>query len=395
MQEKRTLEYINTALKNIKDEIIILRRQLHMYPELGNEEFKTIETICEYLKKNNIEYKADNLSTGVVAIIRGKMPKKTIALRADIDALPIEEKVDIPYKSTRKGVMHACGHDIHTAILLGTAKLLSGMSETLNGNVKLFFQPAEETTGGARRMIAQGCMENPKVEHVLGIHVNPHLEVGKVEIKSGKLYAGSDMFKVIVNGKSSHGASPDKGVDAIVIAANIIVALQSIISRNISPVESAVVTIGSINGGTTENIIADRVELSGIIRTLDEETRILTKEKIKTIIEGIAFAMGGSANLEIIESYPPLINDRELTLKIKENISALIGNENVIDKEFPNMGAEDFAYFAKKVPSCFFEIGVKHPQKDAIDLHNEYFCPDEEAILEGIKLQVSNVISLL
>ena len=386
---------INMAVENLREEIIALRRQLHMYPELGNEEYQTIETICQYLKKYNIEYKSGSSATGVVGIIRGKLSQKTIALRADIDALPIEEKTNIPYKSVNKGIMHACGHDIHTAILLGTAKILSEMRESLDGNVKLFFQPAEETTGGAKRMIDEGCMENPKVEHVLGIHVNPHLEVGKIELKSGKLYAGSDMFKIIVSGKASHGASPDKGVDAILIAANIVIALQSIISRSISPVESAVVTIGSINGGVKENIIADKVELSGIMRTLDEETRSFTKNKIRAIVEGIASAMGGSARLEITESYPPLINDKALTLKLKENMINIIGSENVIDKEFPNMGAEDFSYFAKSVPSCFFEIGVKQPDMEAIDLHNEYFYPDEEAIFEGIRLQVSNVLSLL
>lgn len=382
-------------MEKIESEIIELRRHLHMYPELGNKEFKTMEFICEYLEKNRIEYESGIAGTGVVGIIRGKTQNKTIALRADIDALPISEKAKVDFKSKVEGVMHACGHDIHTAILLGTAKILNDMKANLNGNVKLFFQPAEETTGGARRMIEQGCLENPKVDNVLGLHVNPHLETGKVEIKSGKLYAGSDMFTINIKGKSSHGASPDKGVDAILIASNIVLALQSIVSRSISPVESAVVTIGSINGGTKENIIAEEVVLKGIIRTLDENTRDFTKSKIKTIAESIAFGMGGSCSLEIVESYPPLINDSKLTSIIKENVCKLIGKENVIDKEFPNMGAEDFAYFAKVVPSCFFEIGVKAENEEAVDLHNGNFCPDEKSIIEGVKIQVSNVICLL
>lgn len=393
MEKIQICQIIDRA-EEIRDEIIDIRRTLHMYPELGNEEFKTVEIICDYLKKCNIEYEIVT-GTGVVGIIRGNGSEKTIALRADIDALPIEEKLEVSYKSRNKGLMHACGHDIHTAILLGSARLLSENREALNGNVKLFFQPAEETTGGAKRMIEAGCMEKPKVENVLGIHVNPHVEVGKIEIKPGKLFAGSDMFKIIVSGTSSHGASPDKGVDAIVIAANIIVALQSIVSRSISPVESAVVTIGSIQGGTKENIVASQVELTGIIRTLDEDTRTFTKDKIRAISENIAYAMGGSAKLEIKESYPPLINDSEFTLKIKEEIKKLIGAENVLDKEFPNMGAEDFAYFAREVPSCFFEIGVKGIGQQAVDLHNEYFCPDEQAIIEGIKLQVNNVFFCL
>lgn len=393
MEKIQICQIIDRA-EDIRDEIIDIRRTLHMYPELGNEEFKTVEIICDYLKKCNIEYEVV-AGTGVVGIISGNRSEKTIALRADIDALPIEEKLEVSYKSRNKGLMHACGHDIHTAILLGTAKILSENREALNGNVKLFFQPAEETTGGAKRMIEAGCMEKPKVENVLGIHVNPHVEVGKIEIKPGKLFAGSDMFKIIVSGTSSHGASPDKGVDAIVIAANIIVALQSIVSRSISPVESAVVTIGSIQGGMKENIVASQVELTGIIRTLDEDTRTFTKDKIRAISENIAYAMGGSAKLEIKESYPPLINDSEFTLKIKEEIKKLIGPENVLDKEFPNMGAEDFAYFAREVPSCFFEIGVKGIGQQAVDLHNEYFSPDEQAIIEGIKLQVNNTFFCL
>lgn len=349
---------IKDEVKNIENEIIDIRRDLHMHPELSNGEFRTMEKICQYLEAWGIEYVSRVAGTGVVATIRGLKPGKTVGLRADIDALPIEEKNEVAYKSVTKGIMHACGHDIHTAILLGAGKVLKSMESELVGNVKLFFQPAEETTGGAQRMIREGCLENPKVDHVLGLHVDPFLAVGKVKIKEGKLYAASDMFTIKIKGKSSHGASPEQGIDAMVIAANIILSLQSVVSRSISPLQSAVVTIGTISGGTKENIIPEDVEMKGIIRTLDPESRKFTKEKIKNMVENIAIGMGGEAELIIQESYAPLINDKSVTKRLREMMIELIGRENVVEKEFPNMGNKTVTTNLKKLYKSYRNIDL-------------------------------------
>ncbi|MGB5823549.1 MAG: M20 family metallopeptidase, partial [Proteocatella sp.] len=280
-------------------------------------------------------------------------------------------------------------------VLLGAGRILKNMEAELAGNVKLFFQPAEETTGGSKRMIEAGCLENPKVDYVLGVHIDPSLEVGKVKIKEGKLYAASDMFTIKIKGKSAHGASPDKGVDALIIAANVVMSMQTVVSRNISPLQPAVVTIGTINGGTKDNIISDYVEMSGITRTLDEETRTQVKEKMKNIVENIAKGMGGEGELILSDSYAPLINDKKVTKKLREVMIEAIGRENVVEKEFPNMWAEDFSYFAQAVPSCFFDLGVRSKGAEESDLHNGSLLPDEKSLAHGIYLQVKNTLALL
>lgn len=382
-------------IKNIEDEIIEIRRDFHMNPELSSKEFRTMDKICQHLDSWGIEHTKNGQRTGIVAIIRGAKPGKTVGLRADIDALPVEEKNDVPYRSLKAGIMHACGHDIHTSVLLGAGRILKNMEADLAGNVKLFFQPAEETTGGAVRMIQEGCLENPKVDYVLGVHIDPFLEVGKVKIKEGKLYAASDMFTIKIKGKSSHGASPDKGVDAVVIAANVILSLQTVVSRNVSPLQSVVVTVGTINGGKRDNIISEYVEMAGIVRTLDPETRVLVKEKMKNIVENIAKGMGGEGELIFSDSYAPLINDKAVTQKLREVMIEAIGRENVVEKEFPNMWAEDFSYFAQAVPSCYFDLGVRSKDKEGVDLHNGSLLPDEKSISKGIYLQVKNTLALL
>ena len=240
---------ILSKAESIRDWIVEIRRDFHMNPELSTEEFRTRDKIVEYLKNLGIEYKTGIADTGVLGIIRGKQSGKTVGLRADIDALPIQDKKNVSYKSTIDGKMHACGHDAHTAILLGAAKILKGMEDDLHGNVKLFFQPAEETIGGAERMIKAGVMENPKVDAVFGLHVSPEIDVGKIGVRYGQTNAYADGLEIIVCGKDCHAARPQEGVDAIVIASHIIIALQSIVSRNIDPTNSAVVTIGTINGG--------------------------------------------------------------------------------------------------------------------------------------------------
>lgn len=387
--------YLISKVSEIEDWVIAIRRDFHQYPELGMEEYRTRNRIIEYLAEMDIEYSivAD---TGVVGIIRGRKPGKTIALRADIDALPIDDKKEVSYKSKIKGKMHACGHDAHTAILLGVARILKDMEEDIKGNIKLLFQPAEETVGGALPMIQEGILENPYVDGVFGLHVDNSLEVGQIGIKYGQMKAASDMIKIIIHGKNSHGAYPQNGTDAISIAGQVIVALQTIVSRNIDPRSSAVVTIGTIKGGYARNIIADKVEMTGIVRTLNEDTRDLVIDRIKTIVEHIPKGMGGYGELIRIESYTALVNDNSMVDIVKNNGENILGIENVYLMPYPSYGVEDFAYFTEERPAAFFHLGSGNEQKGIIHSgHTPYFDIDEECLSKGILLQVANALKFL
>ena len=311
-----------------------------------------------------------------------------------MDALPIQEENDgLPYASEHPGVMHACGHDAHTAILLGTAELLCQFRAELRGSVKLLFQPAEESIGGAERMIAQGVLESPHVDAVFGLHVASDLPPGKIGCKYGKMYAASDMFTVRVYGTSCHGAHPDQGVDAILIAAQIVSACQSVVSRNVSATDSAVCTFGTINGGRVRNQIADTVELTGILRTLTPDTRLYVRQRVKTIVEETAKLMGGRAEFIVEPSYSPLINDDRMVDQVRENASSLLGSDSVVLRDVPSLGVEDFAYFAAERPSCFFHLGsaTGDPKHDVG--HSCYFDLDEACIPIGIRLQALNVLN--
>ena len=392
---KKYNEILTEAL-NIKDWIVEIRRDLHMNPELSTEEFRTRDKIVEYLENLGIEYKTGIADTGVLGIIRGKQSGKTVALRADIDALPIQDKKDVPYKSTVDGKMHACGHDAHAAILLGAAKILKNMEDDLHGNVKLFFQPAEETVGGAERMIDAGVMKNPKVDAVFGLHVSPEINVGKIGIKYGQTNAYTDGLEIIVYGKDGHAARPQEGIDAIVIACQIVIALQSIVSRNIDPLNSSVVTIGTISGGTQGNIIADRVKLTGTIRTLDPNTRELVIERIGNIATQIAEAMGGKAQCIIKAGYIALVNTDEIVDIVRDSGEGILGADNVTVLKSPRLGGEDFAYFAKAAPAAFFRLGCGNAEKGIVHGdHSCFFDIDEECLVFGTALQVQNVLLFL
>ena len=387
---------ILTRAQDIKDWIVNIRRDFHMNPELSTEEFRTGDKIVEYLEDLGIEYETGIADTGVLGIIRGKQEGKTVALRADIDALPIQDKKDAPYRSTIDGKMHACGHDAHTAILLGTAKILKSMENNLCGNVKLFFQPAEESVGGAERMIEDGVMENPKVDAIFGLHVSPEIEVGKIGIKYGQTNAYTDGVEIIVHGKGCHAARPQEGIDAIVIAGQIIIALQSIVSRNVDPINSAVVTIGAISGGTRGNIIADRVELKGTIRTLDFDTRASVIKRIKGITTQIAEAMGGRAECIINEGYIALVNTDEIVDIARDSGEGVLGVDNVTILKSPRLGGEDFAYFAKAAPAAFYRLGCGNIEKGIVHgAHSCRFDIDEDCLVYGTALQVQNVLSFL
>lgn len=387
---------LKRKVNEIEDWLVNVRRDFHMNPELGFEEYRTMGKIVEYLDEMGIEYQKGIASTGVVGIIRGKGDGKTVGLRADIDALPMEDKKDVFYKSKVKGKMHACGHDAHTAILLGAAKILNELKDEFYGNVKLIFQPAEETTGGAKPMIEEGVMDNPKVDGIFGLHVQNDIEVGKVGIKYGQMNASSDMIKIIIHGKNSHGAYPQLGVDAISIAAQVIVAIQTVVSRNMDPRNSGVVTIGTIHGGEGGNIISDKVEMEGIVRTLDPISREKTMGRIVDIVEGICLSMGGKGEVIRRKSYDCLINDDSMVDIVYNNVEELFGIENIVNIKHPSFGVEDFAYFSESCPGAFFNLGSRNEEKGMIyEAHTSYFDIDEECLKIGVLLQTKNVLSFL
>lgn len=383
----------NTTLA---EEVIAMRRHIHENPCVSEHEEETMRYIASKMEEWGIPYEAGIADTGLVAYIQGIGDGPVVGLRADIDALPIQEETGLPFASKKPGIMHACGHDCHTAILLGTAKVLVSMREQLKGGVKLFFQPAEESIGGAERMIKAGCLENPHVDYVLGMHVAGEHHSGTVGIKYGKMYAASDMIDITVRGKSAHGACPHEGIDAIAIAASIITTVQSVVGRNVSPVDSAVCSFGMIHGGTVRNQISDRVELTGIIRTLLPETRLFVREQVRNIAEGVAKSMGGEAEFRVTESYCPLINDDRVTELVQKNAETLLGAEAVLIEPDPHLGVEDFAYFAAERPSCFFHLGTYHEKLgEQVGAHNCGFTVDEDALIIGVALQVENVLALM
>ncbi len=388
---------IEKRINEIFSELVEIRRDFHANPELSEKEFRTSDKICEILKNLNIEYTKNVAETGIVGIIRGKKVGKTVAARADIDALPIVEKNDVPYKSKNCGVMHACGHDIHTTVLIGVAKILKELESEFEGNVKLFFQPAEETVGGAKRMVQEGCLKNPDVDYVVGLHVQSYIDAGKIELKYGKLNAQTDELKITILGKSGHGAYPDTSIDAIVIAANVITALQTLVSRNISPLNSVVLSLGQINGGTKNNIICDSVEIKGILRTLDSETRAYAIKRIQEITTNICDAYGGNCLIEIKDGYRHLINSDEVVDIIYNTAKEIIGEENIQFKEMPSMGGEDFSYFMNdNVKGAFYHLGCGNKEKGITSpLHSDSFDVDENCIKTGVLVQVKSILALL
>lgn len=383
---------------NIKDELIEVRRTLHQYPELGFEETNTSKFIKEFLTREGIEFN-EFAGTGVCGIIRGTKEgenKKAIGLRADIDGLPMQDKKSCSYSSKVNGKMHACGHDGHTTILLGVAKLLNKNKDKFNGVVKLIFEPAEETTGGARVMIEEGVLNNPKVDVMCGLHVEETLDAGMIMVKRGTVNAASNPFKITIKGSGGHGAYPDTAVDPIVMASHVVTSLQSIVSREIKPVNPSVVTIGSIHGGTAQNIIPNEVKLAGIIRTMTSEDREFAKRRLKEIVNGVCLAFRGSAEIEIEESYPCLYNDDNMVKILEDSAKSIIGDENVKLQKNPKLGVESFAYFANEVPSVFYFLGIRNEEKGIIHpAHNSLFDIDEDALPIGVAIQCAVAINYL
>lgn len=386
------METLKDDIKNIKDWLIKIRRDIHLTPELGLEEFITNKKIKKYLDEIKIPYKTFN-HTGIVAYINNNA-KTTIAIRCDIDALPIEEKNDTSYKSIFKGKMHACGHDAHTAILLGTCKILYSIKDKLNVNVKFFFQPAEETVGGAKLLINDGCMENPKVDYTFGLHVAPHLDTGFVELKYGTMNASTDDIFIKIKGKKSHGAYPHQGIDAIVCASYVITTIQTLVSRNTSPNDSIVISFGIIEGGVKENIVCDEVIIKGTLRTLNNTTRNFVKKRIKEITENTCKSFGAFCDIKITEGYEPLINDTCVVNLIKANCEKILGKEKVIIKNEPSLGAEDFSFYLNHSKGAFYHIGCKNPNTNiTYNLHTDAFDIDEDCLIIGVLVHVVNVLS--
>ncbi|MED1799273.1 M20 peptidase aminoacylase family protein [Brevibacillus porteri] len=358
----------------LESKLIAIRRQLHQYPEVAYEEFETTRAIREWLEEADIRIIDLPLQTGVVAEIGVNNSGPIIALRADMDALPIQEETGLPYASKIPGKMHACGHDFHTAVILGAAYLLKQQEKTLAGTVRLLFQPAEEKGTGARQLVERGALEG--VQAIFGLHNKPDLEVGTIGIKPGPLMASVDGFEIDVEGIGTHAAIPHAGVDPIVAASQIVTALQSIVSRNVSPLDNAVVSVTTIHGGTTWNVIPDKVVLGGTIRTFQEEVRARIPDRLRAIIEGVASAYGAKVHLRWIAGPPPVHNDEKLT-KLSIDVAKKVGLQVVTPN--PSTAGEDFAYYQLKIPGSFVFFGTSGTEV----WHHPGFTLDERALLPG------------
>lgn len=387
-----------SEIKKVESDIIKWRRDLHQIPELNLELPRTVKYVSERLDEMGIEYHTLINGNAIVALIKGGREGNTIAIRADMDALPIAEETGLPYASTN-GCMHACGHDGHTAILLGAAKVLNDNKKELKGNVKLLFQPGEEYPGGALPMIEEGCLENPKVDAIIGLHegkISKDVGKGNIGVSYGPMMASMDRIFIKIKGKGSHGAYPEESVDPISTAAEVISALQRVVSREIKAVDPAVLSITRIEGGFNQNIIPDDVELEGTVRTFNNETRQFIARRINEITKGITEAMRADCEVQYDFKYPPLINSEEFTKFFVESVKNIIPEEEIYEMKDPVMGGEDMAYFLEKVPGTFFFLsnpgeidGVSYPH------HNSKFDIDESFLYKGSALFIQTVIDYL
>jgi len=365
-----------------------VRRHLHAYPELSEQEVETAAFICHKLDEYGIRYTKNIGGNGIVAVIKGRHPEiKTIALRADMDALPIQETNECAYKSTKPGIMHACGHDVHMASLLGTTHILNEIRDEFEGTIRLIFQPSEEKfPGGALAMINGGVLENPVPERIFGQHILPTLEAGKVGFKAGRYMASTDEVYLTVKGRGGHAATPDLNIDPVLTASHIIVALQQVVSRFAPPGIPTVLSFGRVIADGRTNIIPSEVKIDGTFRTFDEAWRQRAHKKINSVAQGIAESMGGSCEVFIDKGYPFLVNDDETTSEAIALAKEYLGSGNVIELE-QRMTAEDFAYYSHIVPACFYRLGVKNPEWKTIrNLHTPEFDADERSLETGMGL---------
>jgi len=381
-------EKISRKAEEIKDALREFRRDLHQNPELSFEEFRTANKIAQALTQIGLEVQTGVGKTGVVGLLRGRSGNKTIGLRGDMDALPVEELNQVPYASRKKGVMHACGHDGHSTIILGAAMVLHSLRAEIPGSVKFIFQPGEESGGkGARGMIEDGVLKNPDVSAILGVHMWPApIRLGQIGLNYGPSMAASDSIYLKIKGQGGHAAMPHMTIDPIVIAAQIINMIQLIASRMTDPLDPVVVSIGLIKGGTRRNIIANEVELEGTVRTLLPETRIKVKEKIEKIVKGVAEALEGGYELNYVMGVAPTINEPGLTRLVEEAAQEILGEDQVLRLQHPHMTGEDFGALCETIPGTFIKVGVYSPEKGHVHvLHSPRFDFDEEALVTGVK----------
>lgn len=402
-QEARIAETVG----RIEDEIIEIRHQIHRNPELGNREFETARLVADHLRALGLEVRTGVAHTGVVGILEGGRSGPIVAVRADMDALPVTEETPYPFKSTVRttylgqevGVSHACGHDIHTAVLLGVASTLADMRDELPGTVKFIFQPAEEgpppgEEGGASLMVEEGALEDPRPAAIFGLHAHPGLEVGELGYTSGPALASSDHFRITIHGQQSHGAAPHRSIDPIVIASQAVLAFQTIRSRNLDPLEPSVISVGMIHGGERFNIIPATVRLEGTARTYSEDVRDAIERRLDEILAGITSAGGGDYELDYERGTPPTINDPELTARMAPVLQGVVGMENLRRLD-PIMAAEDFAYFANQVPGFYFSLGTTKPGTTSGWNHTPEFMADDSSVPVGIRAMSNLVLAYL
>ncbi len=399
-QEQRGRK-IAAAAEALRDKLVAQRRDFHMHPELSNREERTARVVAERLRALGLtDIKTGVARHGVTALLKGGRPGPVVAVRADMDALPIQETRDVPYKSQTAGVMHACGHDVHTTVELGVAEVLAGMRAEIPGTVKFIFQPAEEgppagEEGGARLMIKEGALENPRPAAIFGLHTLPALEAGQVGFHYGPAMASSDIFRITVKGKSSHGAQPQNGIDSVVVAAECVTAIQNIRSRRIDPLEPLVISVGSIHGGNRFNIIADEVKMEGTMRTLSEDVRKRAQTLMRETLQNITAAYGATFELTFEENASVTYNEPKLVEESLPSIRRVVGSENALAIK-PFMPAEDFAYYQKVIPGFFYFLGVGDRERGLNSpWHTADYDVDEESLVVGVKVMATTLVDYL
>jgi amidohydrolase len=388
--------YVRKRTKEITEWVNALRWQIHQYPELGFEEQRTAGLVETELKNLSIETTRIG-PTGVLGLLRGKGRGKTIAIRADMDALPLVERTGSPHSSKIPGVMHACGHDVHTAILLGLARVTSELRTKIHGNIKFIFEPAEECnpTGGARLFIDSGALTDPEVNLILALHVWPDLPIGTIGVRNGPFMAASDRIFLTVRGKSAHGSMPQQGIDTIVCASQIVTSLQSIVSRNLHPFDAAVLSFGTIRGGNRYNIISEEVVVEGTCRTFKQEVRELINKRLVAISSDIATAFGATCEVKYVRGWPAIINSTEAVSIIREAGSETLGSDRVVEPEYPAMVADDFACFLERIPGGMFWLGCGDSVVPKAPLHSPEFLPPPEILPIGIEVLCKAVLAYL
>ncbi|WP_129691553.1 M20 metallopeptidase family protein [Gottfriedia acidiceleris] len=390
------MSHLETQIDELVDQyftrLIEIRRHMHMYPELSNQEFQTTKFINQELEKANIKKIQLNSQTGTAAEIIGNSGP-IVALRADIDALPIQEESDLPFRSVVDGIAHMCGHDVHTTITLGVGFILQELKHLIPGTVRLIFQPAEESEGGAEGMIAEGLLNDVKA--IIGLHNMPDLPVGTIGIKEGFLMASVDDFAIKIKGKGGHAALPEKAIDPIVIGSAVVNLLQTLVSRTISPKESAVITVGSFQSGNTNNVIPEFAVLKGTVRTSNETIRKQIQENFQTLVQNLVHSLGGEVEVDYQVLLPPVFNHSKVTSVVREAAISTVGVENIVTAE-STMGGEDFSFYQQKVPGSYIWLGSGNKEKDiTYGWHHPKFTVDEDAIKIGVKLMARSVFKLL